>query len=282
MNKLKKLQVSLIYSNITKFNFCLHIPKKNLIFINHSTYGKVYPVYIAEESIEIKKKHIKSLAKLSFILASFNLYIFFSGVGVLPLSSITSIFLDKPILYLVSISYNLHILNKLLRSLSDNLIKIKNIYLKPNGKDIIIEKYYNNDIVRLEIGDIFNSNIFCKWQQKIRKESIYDTNNNSLRILISYGRNKELLLDGKRKFCDYEILQTIVNRYNIDTSQVGYNKMTEDIIPQKYVQMNKDNNKKRSIISYMKKSLCFPPLQKVFYMLNKKGNQVKQAEQFFK
>ena len=282
MNTLKKQPTALLYSSLSKFNFCLHIPKKNLIFINHSTYGKVYPVFIAEESTEIKKQQIKTFAKLSFIVASFNLYIFFSGVGVLPISSITSIFLDKPILYLVSISYNLYTVNKLLRSLSDNLIKIKNIYLKPNGKDIIIEKYYNNDIVRLEIGDIFNNNIFCKWQQKIRKESIYDTNDNSLRILISYGRNKELLIDGKRKFCDYEILQTIVNRYNIDTSQIGYNKMTEDIVPQKYAQMNKDNDKKKSIISYMKKSLFFPPLQRLFYLFNKKKNQGRQADQWFK
>lgn len=208
-------------------NFCLHVPKKKLNFIEHNEHGKVYPFYIADGEFK-KQSNTKFFSGCALGLTSINFCVLITALGALsPANALYSFLSTHEFAMICSVLMNMHFVRKAFKSYEDTQSRVKAFFLKPNGKNIVIEKF-NGEIINIESLDIYSSNIFCKYDQKVRREGIRDTNNNSLRVVMNYGRNKEVVIDGKRKFLDFEILQYVTNRFFIDTTQVGYNNENED------------------------------------------------------
>lgn len=100
--------------------------------------------------------------------------------------------------------------------------RVKNMYLLPGGNKVIIETFDNkkHDIL---IQDIFERREYLRYESA-SKDSIFTNNENSFRANIGWGFNKENFFEGKRKLLDYEIFHQIINRVNIDTTQVKFTK----------------------------------------------------------
>lgn len=248
--------------------FCLHVPYKRLYFINHKEHGKVYPVFITDVAYNDKSMNIKGVSFKLFLLSLLNSYVFLCGIDLISSSFISNFFLYKPGNYILSLLINSFYFKSLIDRLSSQLLLVKNIYLKSNGKEVVIEKYYNNAVIKVDIGEIYFRNVFCKYQQKVRKERVNDNNSNSIHIIFKYGANKELLLKGKIKFCDFEILQSILNRYYIDTTQISFNLSKEESVPVKYSHIDRDIIKKKELFSYLKKSFLFENIKRKLYCMS--------------
>ena len=226
----------------------LYIPKKKLNFIIHQFYGKVYPVYLADKDFKNDKKN-KIVAGLAFGALALNSYFLFLNLGVFTVSKATAWLISSSQIVVFSCLLNFYWIKTYISNINQLVNRVKAIYLLPTGDKIVLEKFDNTvDIVKNI--DIYFSNFYCTFDEKDRKEKIYDYNHSSVMIQMHYGRNKEVLIKGKRIILDYEILNNILTRKDIDTSQIEYNSQLFDKhIPRSFINENK------KLYEYIKKNI---------------------------
>lgn len=205
----------------TSKSFSLYIPKKELQFINHPKYGRVYPVYIADEDYN-KKENPKKIMPLMLLLTGFNLYMILTGMQILPMSDMYyTIYTNaNEIIFLTSAFINYYLLRKYFKFLSNYSSRVKAFYLLPSGDKVILETF-DGSVKRFENIDIFESNVRNKFEDirmgTIKWNPLLVTNDNNFMCQIKWGRYTENFFEGKRKFIDFEIFSEIISRNNIDT-----------------------------------------------------------------
>ena len=209
-------------NNFTKTvtrNFALYIPNKKLIFIKHPKYGRVYPVYIADENYN-KKNNPKKLMPFIILISAINLYVFLIASGIFPVSQFYKLFFSNELIFLTSVFVNVYFLRKYFKYLSDYSNRVRCMYLFPEGNKILLESF-DMSVNRLENLDIFNYNInksnTLDDKNKKSWRNIFKNNTNNFRASIEWGRNRENFFEGNRKILDYEIFTQILGRNNIDT-----------------------------------------------------------------
>lgn len=209
-------------NNFTKTvtrNFVLYIPNKKLIFIKHSKYGRVYPVYIADENYN-KKNNPKKLMPFIILISAINLYVFLVASGIFGVSEFYKVFFSNELIFLTSVFLNIYILRKYFKYLSDYSNRVRCMYLFPEGNKILLESF-DRSVNRFDNLDIFNYNIYKSnlLDEKNKKswKNIFGNNTNNFRASIEWGRNRENFFEGSRKILDYEIFTQILGRNNIDT-----------------------------------------------------------------
>lgn len=247
-------------TNIIRKNFTLYIPKKKLDFDLHPYYGRVYTVYLADKE-QYNDKRTKWIGRSLIFLSSMNLYFFLTNVGLIPVIYNINVLTNSAYLIMFSLMSNMYFIREYLRIMSDSINNIKSMYLLPSGKKIIIERF-NGEIELLDNLDIFDNNIFCKYDQKVRKLKFWDNNHNSFKAVMHYGRNKQFIISGKKVIFDYDIFFYIVNKHNIDTDSIAYRSEIDDI------QFNKEfKDKYKHTVDYVKKrtiikSITFDQIKK--------------------
>lgn len=220
-NKDKKSSSISNIVNPSKFNFSLYIPQKKLVFHNHEKYGLVYPVYMADTSHN-KKNNPKKIKPLLYFFSFYNLFFLMTGFQILPITYLYELlFINDTTLFFTSLT-NIFLVQKYLKFVFQYESRVKNMYLLPDGTKIIIEAF-NGKKNEILIQDIFERRVYLRYEGK-DKDSIFTNNENSFRANIGWGFNKENFFEGKRKILDYEIFYQIINRVNIDTTQVKFSK----------------------------------------------------------
>jgi hypothetical protein len=225
IKKLAKIENIAKFSNLTKFNKytskpnVLYIPRKSLIFIDHRRHGTVYPVYIADEDFN-KKNNPKKIAPLVTFFSSVNLFLIFTGFGILPVTNLYTLLYINELTFLSSIIINYYLLHKYFKYLSSYTNRVKSLYLLPSGDKIIIETF-DGTVKKLENLDIYEFNTRNKFHdiknKVINWSQLLTTNDNNFKCVIKWGRASENFIQGKSKIMDYEIFSQIVGRFNIET-----------------------------------------------------------------
>lgn len=235
----------LLINNIYK-NFSLYIPKKKIEFDLHPYYGKVYTVYLADKD-QYNDKNTKRISKSLIFLTVMNSYFLLTNVGLLPVLYNINLLTKSAYVIMTSLLANIYLIREYIRIISDSINNIRSMYLLPSGKKIIIERF-NGEIELLDNLDIYENNIFCKYDQKVRKPKIWDNNHNSFKAIMYYGRNKQFIISGKKVIFDYDTFFYIVNRHNIDTNSIAYRSEIDD------VPINKEfKDKYKDVVEYVKK-----------------------------
>lgn len=219
--KSQKNSENSLTKNIQKFNFSLYIPQKQLVFQKHHEYGLVYPVYMADSNYNKKNNPIK-LKPLLYSFSLYNLFFLLTGFQIIPLTKLYELLFINDTTLFFSVLTNIFFLKRYTNYLFKYQSRVKNMYLLPEGTNIIIETFDSkkHDIL---IQDIFERRVYLRYESA-EKDSVYTNNENSFRANIGWGFNKENFFEGKRKLLDYEIFYQIINRVNIDTSQVKFSK----------------------------------------------------------
>lgn len=198
----------------------LYIPNKELLFINHPKHGKVYPVYIADADYNKKTNPAKYMVPC-FMFTGFNIFLLFSGLQIIPVTNLYSLFYSNDMFLLTSMILNYLFLRKYFKFVGNYENRVKSLFLLPSGDRIILETF-DGTIKKFENFDIFEFNLRNKFSdienKTINWKPIYVTNDNNFRCFIKWGRNSENFFEGKAKIMDYEIFSQIISRTNIDTS----------------------------------------------------------------
>jgi hypothetical protein len=217
----KKTSKNLLNKGLSRFHFSLYIPQKQLVFQNHHEYGLVYPVYISDSSYN-KKNSPKKIKPLLYSFSLFNIFFLLTGFQIIPITQLYELLFINDTTLFFSVLTNIFLIKKFTSYLFQYQSRAKNMYLLPEGTNIIIETFDNkkHDIL---IQDIFERRVYLRYEGA-DKDSIFTNNENSFRANIGWGFNKENFFEGKRKVLDYEIFYQIINRINIDTSQVKFSK----------------------------------------------------------
>jgi hypothetical protein len=262
-------------------NFSLYIPYKKLLFVNHIKYGRVYPVYIADSSYN-KKNDPKKLMPFILLFTSFNLFIFLTGMQLIPITKIYQSFYSSELAFLTTVFINVYLLKKYFKYLSNFTNRVRCMYLFPSGNKILLESF-SGSTSRFDNLDIYNYNI--KNYNKEKVKSIFINNHNNFKASIQWGRNKENYFEGKRIILDYEIFSNIIKRFNIDTTITKYRKemlighySTED----KRKIIRKYSNKKYSVSRIDKNRLFYHYVNlRRSNLKKKKKDEIKEEFKFY-
>jgi hypothetical protein len=279
-SKLKKLNNFLImdFNPIKLFSTknkgestTLYIPNKDLLFIKHPKHGKVYPVYIADEVYNKKTNPAKYMIPC-FLFTGFNFFILFSGLQIIPVTNLYSLFYSNDMFLLTSMILNYLFLRKYFKFVGNYENRVKSLFLQPSGDKIIIETF-DGTIKKFENFDIFEFNLRNKFSDIENKtfnwKPIYVTNDNNFRCTIKWGRNSENFFEGRAKIMDYEIFSQIISRTNIDTTikkfkrqmPLGYYTHEEKM---KILKHFSDNKKTTEKIDYNRISYYYKMLRNRF------------------
>jgi len=204
---------------ISKKNFALYIPYKKLIFVKHAKHGNVYPVYMADTEHYRKSNPNKIFPLLAFF-TSINLFICLTGFQIIPVTKLYEFLFLSDVTVFFSVLFNVFLVKKYIDFLVKYKNRVKNLFLLPCGTKIIIESFDSTES-NVEIQDIFERRVYLRYDST-QKNSVFTNNENSFRGNIGWGFNKENFFEGKRKFLDYEILYQLINRINIDTTQIKF------------------------------------------------------------
>lgn len=219
--KFKAISKNNQYSNlVTRFNyrsFVLYIPSKKLLFKTHHKHGEVYPVYIADEEFN-RKNNPKKLMPLIILFSSFNLFLFLTGMQIMPITSLYDYVWINESFILGLIGTNIYLVRQYLNYLIQYHRRVKNLFLLKNGTQIIIETF-DGDESKVEILDIYQRNIKLIYEDE--KNKILD-NDNSFKAVINWGAARENHLEGKRILLDTEIFKFISHRHNIETTETKF------------------------------------------------------------
>ena len=206
--------------SFASYNSNLYIPNKDLLFINHPKHGRVYPVYVADTEYN-KKNNPKKYMPLTFLFTGFNIFLFFSGLQIIPVTNLYHFFYSNDMFLMTSIIFNYILLKKYFNFLGNFENRVRCLYLQPCGDKIILETF-DGTVKKFENFDIFEFNIRNKFSdienKSINWKPLFVTNDNNFRCTIKWGRNMENFFEGKAKIMDYEIFSQIVSRTNIDTT----------------------------------------------------------------
>lgn len=222
-NKSNKEEYTNIEFNIkkkTSETSLLYVPNKDLIFINHPKYGRVYPVYIGDKEFNKKNSPFKYLPA-TLLLTGINLLYMLSGFQIFPVTLVYQNFYSKDVVFISSLILNYFLLKKYFKFVGNYDNRVRCLYLLPSGDKVIIENFDGN-VHNLEIFDIYEYNMRNKYDDieknvmKWNKNSI--TNDNNFLCSIKWGAANEGYFEGRSIIFDYEIFSQIVARINIDTS----------------------------------------------------------------
>lgn len=217
-----------VKSNFIKFNsksFTHYIPRKELIFMDHPTYGKVYPVYIASE--EQNRFNPKKIMPLIIFFSGMNSFLFLTGMGALPISNFFLALYYNEFLLFASVITNIYVVRKYFKYLTSYTKRVKSLFLMPCGSKLTLETF-DGQVNRFENYDIYEFNIKNSYDKTAKDDkdknlviddsSIFTNNDNNFSAKISWGMAKQNFFEGKRKILDYEIFSYIVHRFNVDTT----------------------------------------------------------------
>jgi hypothetical protein len=215
--------ISTIYKKFNKTlskNFILYIPEKQLTFQNHPKHGKVVPVYIADEEYNTKNNP-KKITPYIKIFSIINIFLFLSGLQIIPATKIYTFLWVNENIILASIGLNIYFIKKYFSYLVQYHKRVKNMYLNETGNGVIIESF-DGEINKVEIADIYERNINNKYENKKNIDNVWINNDNNFHTVIKWGRAKENYFTGKRIYLDYELFKYIVGRTNVDTQQTKF------------------------------------------------------------
>lgn len=233
--EIKKIAQNLLKTKASK-SFVLYIPNKKLNFKTHPQHGEIYPVYIADEDFN-KKNNPKRLMPYIVTFTSFNLFLFLTGLQLIPVTSLYSLVWINEAFILGLIGTNIYFVRQYFNYLLQYTRRVKNLYLLKSGDRVIIETF-SDEVSKVHNIDIYERNI--KFNFEIAKEKGKDSkdsktskivkdkgensvdNNASFRAVIKWGAARENHFIGKRIYLDPEIFRHITHRYNIETNETKF------------------------------------------------------------
>jgi hypothetical protein len=144
---------------------------------------------------------------------------------------------------------------------------------------------FSGEIYKLECADIYERRI--EWKYYSNANKFMTNNNNSFRVVIKWGFNKENIFNGKRRFLDTEIFNNIVHRRNIDTTQVNFNEKAPNLNiwteeEKKTIVKNFRNKKYLKKIDFSRIHFYYHYLKDYFFGKYKKINKKPNKKIIFK
>ena len=201
ITKLKSQHVALINQSIR--NFSIATPIQKLHFVEHPRYGNVYPVVTINTSEQWFKTTLASTLGLTVVNASI-LYSTF----VMPIfkASVAAIFAN-PIFLIPSFTLNYLLYQRYYVYFYGDRAHVVNMYLKPNGKQVIIETRDGESKVVNNV-DIYDARLVdSKYEQRV------DFHN---------GANVFNFIRGNSIIYDSWVLSNVLENKFIDTRNVDY------------------------------------------------------------
>ena len=162
-------------------------PRSKLHFIDHPRYGKVYPLITHDFSKNYFKLPVAAFMGHGLI----NTIVLYSTMINKIFTPVLSGFVSNPLFIIPSLYLNYALFDSYYAYVFGARSHVQNVYLKPSGKEVIIET--RDGMSHNIMNEIFFS------PKKI--ESSYES-----RIDIGYGANKYLYIKGNPNIYDLEIL----------------------------------------------------------------------------
>mmetsp|Transcript_1454 Transcript_1454/g.1753 ORF Transcript_1454/g.1753 Transcript_1454/m.1753 type:complete len:212 (-) Transcript_1454:389-1024(-) len=181
----------------------IHTPLQKLHFVDHPRYGKVYPVVC----VNYKPREFSSAVYSTFSLTGLNGLVLYSAL-VQPIFVPTiSAFVANPLFLIPSLALNYALYNRYFVYFYGSRSFVQNIFLKPNGKQVVIETCDDETKV------VNNKDIF--------DVKTVDTKFD-FRTEFYHGANIFCNIRGNMLVYDQEILGAILKNKFIDTKNVQY------------------------------------------------------------
>jgi len=217
LKKVNKLAVLLKKSlhKIEARTFSIYIPNEKLRLIKHKSFGLVYPVYIADKEFD-RYKDPKKIVPFIGLFSAFNVFLFFSGLSILPDANIYSTIYNKQLFFYISFIANFFAIKRYLNSSLEYRNRLQKMYLNKDGDAVYITTFDGSE-EKIKIDEIFESRIDNKFEAFSKSYPLFATNHNSIKVCFSYGSGREIFVFGRNFYCDWEIFKNIINRNDIDT-----------------------------------------------------------------
>jgi hypothetical protein len=222
--------------------FSIVAPQAKLHFIDHPRYGSVYPIVCMNDK-QLFFKSAKASCFLSTALNSTIIYSLFVQPIFVP--AITSV-ICNPLFVLPSLFLNYALFQRYYVYFFNRSF-ITSMYLKPNGKQVIVETLDGESKV-INNKDFFKADMI--------------TNKYQHRIDLFHGANNYLFIRGNSYAYDSHILTAVLNNDFIDVRNVAYDYDVTKEFTWDFKELVEIKKKKRTVSRYYRPSLkLFQKLQ---------------------
>ena len=223
-------------------SFSIVAPQAKLHFIDHPRYGKVYPVVCMNDK-QLYFKSAKATCFASSLLNSTIIYSLFVHPIFVPV--ITSV-ICNPLFILPSMALNYALFQRYYVYFFDRSF-VTNMYLKPNGKQVIVETL-DGESKTVNNKDFYKADMI--------------TNRYQHRIELYHGANNYLFIRGNSFAYDSHILTAILNNDFIDVRNVAYDYDVTKEFTWDFKELVEIKKRKRIVSRYYRPSLkLFEKLQ---------------------
>ena len=242
-NRAKPLLSSSLTSTPTRA-FTIVAPQGSLHFIDHPRYGKVYPI-VSMNDQQIYFQLSKSACLGSSLLNSIIIYSLFVYPVFVP--AITAV-VCNPLFVVPSLFMNYALFQRYFVYFSSQSF-IKNMFLKPNGKQVIVETLDGESKV-VNNKDFFKADMI--------------TNRYQHRIDLYHGANNYLFIRGNSYAFDSHVLTAVLNNDFIDVRNVAYDYDVTKEFTWDFKELVEIKKRKRTFNRFYKPSVkLFERLQKL-------------------
>ena len=153
---------------------------------------------------------------------------------------VVSGFLCNPLFIIPSLYLNYAVFDSYYAYFFGARSQIQNMYLKPSGKEVIVE-------TRDGASKVIRNGIF---HDPKRIKSKYEN-----RVDLGYGANHYLFIKGNAQIYDLEILEAVLNNNNIDVNNIAYNYDVTSDFTWEYKDLVEIKKRKRTVKRYYKPTL---------------------------
>ena len=205
-------------------HFPLYLPREKLTFFTHPKFGSVHALYKADTTQSLATKIFSSWLT-PLVYTSFNCNYFLASTHLINPNFISALLSFSDLLIPASVLINLALLNYKFAQERNKVTKVKEMYLKPNGKDVVFVNMRDEDFIlnNINFSDAKLTYRFDIEGQPIRgKESTAETNYSGFRASVYYLGAREMQFSGNYKLIDHEVLHNVLHKYDIETKEVRH------------------------------------------------------------
>jgi hypothetical protein len=206
-------------------------PRSKLHFVNHPRYGKVYPIISFDFSRNYFALPVTSYLGLGLVNTVVLYGTFISQI----FTPMAHSFLCNPLFIVPSLYINYALFDKYYAYFFGGRSHIQNMFLKPSGKEVIVETRDG------ETKEIKNSMFYSPKIIKSRYEN---------RIDIGHGANNYLFIKGNSQIRDIELLEAVLLNKHIDVNNVAYDYDVSNDFTWNYRELVEIKKHKRIVVKY--------------------------------
>lgn len=208
-------------------------PRSKLHFIDHPRYGKVYPIVTFDFS-----RNYFALPVMSYLgLGCINSVVLYGTFINQIFTPVAQSFLCNPLFIVPSLYLNYALFERYYVYFFGARSHLQNMYLKPNGKEVIVETR-DGESREIKTFQFFNP-------KRIRTRHEH-------RIDLGYGANNYLYIKGNSQTRDFEILEAVLMNYIVDVNNVAYDYDVSQEFTWEYRDLVEIKKRNRSVTKFVR------------------------------